>query len=62
MLLQGDELQDFLNAYESAFNERLSAEAANALYMRLLHFYRSIKPMAEKGRRKGEHTENAIEF
>ena len=49
MLLHGPALDDFIRAYENAFNARLTPEEANALYVRLLHLYRSIKPIPKGG-------------
>ena len=47
MQLHGDELTDFIQAYENAFNERITPAQANELYLRLLHLYASIKRVAD---------------
>lgn len=49
MPLQGEELDDFIRSYENCFGERLTAEEANELFVRLLHLYQSIKPIAAEG-------------
>lgn len=48
MPLYGDELTDFIQAYENAFNERITAAQANELYLRLLQLYASIKRVADE--------------
>ncbi|MDO1560116.1 hypothetical protein Q0812_11830 [Brevundimonas sp. 2R-24] len=52
MLLEGEQLQDFIRSYEIAFNERLSVAEANELYLRLLNLYTSIKRVADEGESK----------
>ena len=47
MQLHGDELTDFIQAYENAFNERITPAQAKELYLRLLHLYASIKRVAD---------------
>lgn len=48
MQLHGDELTDFIQAYENAFNERITPAQAKELYLRLLHLYASIKRVADE--------------
>ena len=48
MQLHGDELTDFIQAYENAFNERITPAPANELYLRLLHLSASIKRVADE--------------
>lgn len=74
MALTGDDLKDFIEAYENAFGERLTVEQANELFFRLLHLYRLIRrtnagtiaegPVADRGgdeepTREGGRTESS---
>jgi hypothetical protein len=47
MPLSGEELEDFIKTYENAFGERMTAEEASELFVRLLHLYRRIKKVSE---------------
>jgi hypothetical protein len=48
MPIHRDHLDDFINAYENAFNEQLTPDQAHELFDRLLDLYSRIKRVSDR--------------
>lgn len=47
MLLPPEKLDEFMRAYEEAFDEKITSEAATEMFLRLLSLYRRIAAVGQ---------------